>query len=107
MDKRGGMRVVGSAAERVVKVAEGGWGGGGSDGGGELCSKRDLRWVDTRGGIMSGEGLIVVLVVVGGDVAEFGWSGVGGLRMLLNHFWTAEPGELSMGTGGRDASTLV
>lgn len=106
MDNRGGIRFVGSAADRVVKVAEGGGGAGGSDGGGELCSKRDLRCVDIRGGIMSGEGVIVV-VVVGGDVAKFGWSEVGGLRMLLNHFWTAEAGEFSLGTGERDTSTLV
>lgn len=63
------------------------------DGDGEAgwFSNRERRWVDKRGGRGGfGSGM-------GGGV---GSEGVG-LRMLENHFWTAEAGEMSAaGSGG-------
>lgn len=94
MDNRGGTNAAGSAAAVLVLVAvapaEGDIGGSGGD---DWFSKRERRWVDARGGIMSGD---VVPAVVGGDAVEVGSPPVGGLRMLENHFWTADAGETSV-----------
>lgn len=95
MDNRGGTNAAGSAAAVVVVVvvaaAEGDIGGSGGE---DWVSKRERRWVDARGGIMSGD---VVAAVAGGDAVKVGSPAVGGLMMLENHFWTAEAGETSVG----------
>lgn len=71
-------------------VGEGDVGGSGGE---DWFSKRERRWVDTRGGIMSRG-----VVVAGGDAVEVVESpAMGGLRMLENHFWTAAAGEPSAG----------
>lgn len=57
----------------------------------ESSWKRDLRLVDSRGGRVWG---------VGWGGLEGGGAGLDGLRMLENHFWTADAGDTSDATAG-------